>query len=284
MPPGPVNWLYGPARTSSYGYRFTMQNDPLTLELLGPVARMTLNRPKAMNALNLATLAAFERLLPDLATRDETRVLVITGSGAAFCAGADLKEVTDGLRNAPGEQDFLDRARTLFERLAAFPKPVIAALNGVTMAGGLELAMCADLIVAAETAKIGDAHANFGVYPGAGGAAVLPRLVPLNTALYLLFTGKTLSAREMHALGLVCEVHPAETLADATLALAQQIATKSPVALRRMKEVARASADKTRADALLHEQVMLRAHLRSHDFQEGLRAFAEKRAPSFIGR
>lgn len=261
-----------------------MNTDPLTLEVLGPVARLTLNRPKAMNALNLATLAAFERMLPELAAQDEIRVLVITGSGAAFCAGADLKEVTDGLRAAPGEPDFLDRARTLFEQLAAFPKPVIAALNGVTMAGGLELAMCADLIVAAETAQIGDAHANFGVYPGAGGAAVLPRLLPLNMAMYLLFTGKTLSAREMLALGLVCEVHAADKLADATLALAQHIAAKSPAALRRMKQVARASADKTRADALLHEQVMLREHLRSHDFHEGLSAFAEKRAPRFVGR
>lgn len=261
-----------------------MQDTPLLLETFGPVTRLTLNRPKAMNAINLATIAAFEQLLPQLAEQEETRVLVITGSGAAFCAGADLKQVTDGLRCAPGEQDFLDRSRVLFAQLSAFPKPVIAALNGVTMAGGLELAMCADLIVAAETAQIGDAHANFGVYPGGGGAAVLPRLMPLNMALYLLYTGKTLSAREMHALGLVCEVHPDAALADATLALAQQIAAKSPAALRRMKAVARASADKTRADALLHEQVMLREHLRSHDFQEGLRAFAEKRAPSFIGR
>lgn len=261
-----------------------MNTDLLTLEVLGPVVRLTLNRPKAMNALNLATLAAFERMLPELAAQDAVRVLVITGSGSAFCAGADLKEVTDGLRAAPGEPDFLDRARVLFEQLAAFPKPVIAALNGLTMAGGLELAMCADLIVAAESAQIGDAHANFGVYPGAGGAAVLPRLLPLNMAMYLLFTGKTLSAREMLALGLVCEVHAADKLADATLALAQHIAAKSPAALRRMKQVARASADKTRADALLHEQVMLREHLRSHDFHEGLSAFVEKRAPRFIGR
>jgi enoyl-CoA hydratase/carnithine racemase len=261
-----------------------MENDVLILEVSGPVARLTLNRPKAMNALNGAMLTAFERVLCDLADNDEIRVLVLTGMGAAFCAGADLKEVLAGAASAPGERDFLDRARDVFEQIAEFPKPVIAALNGITMAGGLELAMCADILVAARSAQIGDAHANFGVYPGAGGSAVLPRLLPLNTALYLLLTGKTLSAAEMQTHGLVSEVHDDERLTEATLALARQIATKSPIALRRMKEVARASADKSRADALLHEQVMLRQHLRSSDFQEGLRAFAEKRAPQFEGR
>ena len=144
--------------------------------------------------------------------------------------------------------------------------------------------MCADIVIAAESATIGDAHANFGVYPGAGGAAVLPRLIPLNMAMYLLMTGKSLSAAEMKSVGLVCEVHADAELADAALTLAKQIAKKSPIALRRMKEVARASADKTRDDALQHEQVMLRRHMRTFDFQEGLQSFAEKRAPQFQGR
>ena len=261
-----------------------MTQDVLLFETLGPVARLTLNRPKAMNSLNLAILAELERRLGDVARNDELRVLVLTGNGAAFCAGADLKEVLAGAQLGPGESDFLDRANVVFGALRDFPKPVIAALNGVTMAGGLELAMCADVVVAAESATIADAHANFGVYPGAGGAAILPRLIPLNMAMYLLLTGKSLSATEMKACGLVSEVHPDERLADAALALAGHIAKKSPIALRRMKEVARASADKSRDDALLHEQVMLRQHMRSFDFHEGLRAFSEKRAPLFEGR
>jgi len=112
---------------------------------------------------------------------------------------------------------------------------------------------------------------------------VLPRVIPLHAAMYLLYTGRTYTAAQLHALGLICEVHPAETLAEATLALARHIASRSPATLRRMKEVARSSADKTRSDALLHEQVMLRKHLRSHDMAEGLRAFAEKRPPQFTG-
>jgi enoyl-CoA hydratase/carnithine racemase len=261
-----------------------MTDDVLLFEILGPVARLTLNRPQAMNSLNLAILAELDRRLTEIEANGEVRVLVLTGAGAAFCAGADLKEVLAGQQLQPGEADFLDRAHVVFGRLRDFPKPVIAALNGVTMAGGLELAMCADLVVAAQSATIADAHANFGVFPGAGGAAILPRLIPLNMAMYLLLTGKSLSAADMKACGLVCEVHPDEGFADAALALAGHIARKSPVALRRMKEVARASADKTRDDALLHEQVMLRRHLRSHDLHEGLLAFAEKRAPIFQGR
>lgn len=261
-----------------------MNEDVLIQERIGAVARLTLNRPQAMNAINGALLDALGQALPALAADDGVRVLVITGAGPAFCAGADLKEVLGGLAAKPGEPDLLDRASQVYGALAAFPKPVIASLNGATMAGGLELALCADILLAADSARIGDAHANFGVFPGAGGAALLPRVIPLHMAMYLLFSGKSLKASQMQALGLVSEVHADDQLADATLALAQQIAAKSPSALRRMKEVARTSADKSSADALLHEQVMLRQHLRSHDLQEGLRAFAERRAPVFTGR
>ena len=261
-----------------------MDDCAVVFEVLGAVAWLRLNRPKALNALNLDILAELERHLIEIAARDDLRVVALTGNGRAFCAGADLKQVLAGQNAAPGELDFIDRASQVFARLRDLPKPVIAALNGVTMAGGLELAMCADLILAAESATIGDAHANFGVYPGAGGAAILPRLIPLNMAMYLLFTGKSLSATEMKACGLVCEVHADALLAEAVQDLAEEIAAKSPVALRRMKQVARASADHSRAAALLHEQVMFREHLRSQDLQEGLLAFAEHRAPQFIGR
>jgi len=256
----------------------------LLVDTVGTVLRVTLNRPDAMNALTGDMVDGFMQLVQQARDDDAVRVLVITGAGKGFCAGADLKAFDSAQAVERGTPDFLDRTASLFEALTAFPKPVIASLNGITLAGGLELAMCADLIVAADSARIGDAHANFGVFPGGGGAAVLPRIIPLHSAMYLLFTGRTFSAAEMKGLGMVCEVHPAAELAQATLDLAAHIAGRSPVALRRMKEVARASSDKSRSDALLHEQVKLREHLRSWDMAEGLRAFAEKRDPSFIGR
>lgn len=259
-----------------------MNEDVLLLDKQGAVATATLNRPAAMNALNADLIDRLNQVLDEVSADPSIRVLVITGNGAAFCAGADLK---DALKpSLPGEDDFLKRASDVMQRLAALPKPVIVALNGTTMAGGLELAMCADIILAAEEAQIGDSHANFGVYPGAGGAAVLPRLVPLPTAMYLLLTGKTLPARRWYELGFVAEVHPADRLSEAATALAKQLAMRSPSSLRKMKMVARASGDKSRADALLHEQVMLRQHMQSEDFREGLQAFAEKRKPVFSGR
>lgn len=261
-----------------------MSSTALLFETRGPVGWLTLNRPKAMNAINLEMIELFKEYLPRIAADDSIRVLVITGNGPAFCAGVDLKQVLAGCQLPPGESDFLDRlCGKVFSPLRDFPKPVIAALNGITLAGGLETAMCADIVVASQDAEIGDAHANFGVYPGAGGAAVLPRLVPQNVAKYLLYTGKTLTANEMKSYGFVNQAVPAEQLIDTTQNLAELIAQKSPIALRRMKEVANASLDKSRDAALDHEQVMFRKHMRSYDMAEGLRAFSEKRQPEFKG-
>lgn len=262
-----------------------MNAKAVLFEQQGPVAWLRLNRPDALNSLNTDIAERMTQLLPEIAAEKSVRVLVVTGVGRAFCAGADLKDVLAGGELPPGEADFLDRlCGEVFNPLRDFPKPVIAALNGITMAGGLELAMCADLVTAADSAQIGDAHANFGVYPGGGGAAVLPRLVPHNVAKYLLFTGNTLSAEEMWRHGFVNELAAADELEAVTQALAEHVALKSPIALRRMKIVANESLDKSRDDALEHEQAMLRRHMRSYDMEEGLKAFNEKRSPQFEGR
>ena len=184
-----------------------MSEAALLFENRDGVAWLTINRPEAMNSISLEMITLYEEYLEQILGDECIKVVVISGAGKAFCAGADLKQVLDSLDVPPGKPDFLDRlCDRVLNPLRDFPKPVIAALNGITMAGGLETAMCADLVVAAESARIGDAHANFGVYPGAGGAAVLPRIVPHNVAKYLLFTGRTLSAQEMKNYGFVNEV------------------------------------------------------------------------------
>lgn len=261
-----------------------MKNNTILFEQKGPVAWITMNRPEALNAINLAMLDELEELLPKLANDSSIKVLVLTGTGRAFCAGADLKEILESSQLPEGEADFIDRlTERVLNPLRDFPKPVIAALNGITMAGGLETAMCADIVVAAGTAKIGDAHANYGVYPGAGGAAVLARLVPLNVAKYLLFTGETLSAQEMQTYGFVNRVVAAGELEAETQKLAKLIAEKSPIALQRMKIVANEAGDKARDDSLEQEQAMFRRHMRSYDAAEGIKAFSEKRKPKFLG-
>jgi enoyl-CoA hydratase/carnithine racemase len=260
-----------------------MSNAALLYEVDGHVAWLTLNRPEAMNSINLEMVGIYEKILPEITKDDAIRAVVITGKGKAFCAGADLREVLETGSLPAGKPDFLDRVYAVLNTIRDMPKPVIAALNGITMAGGLETALCADIVLAADTARIGDGHANYGVYPGAGGAALLPRVIPHNVAKYLLFTGRMLGAKDLHDYGLVNEVVPAGELGARAQELAEEIAAKSPLALARMKEVANASVGKSRAAALEHEQVMLRKHLRSWDMQEGLKAFAEKRKPRFKG-
>lgn len=179
-----------------------MQYETISFEIRGAGAWITLNRPKDMNAISLEMLDELEAALSECQSNTDIRVVVLTGSGKAFCAGADLKGVMASLKDSEGgKKDFLDRCDDIFGLLRRIGKPVIAALNGLTLAGGLELTMCCDLVFAAENAKIGDAHSNFGVFPGAGGAAVLPRKVGINRAKYLLFTGDFLTAAELEKYG-----------------------------------------------------------------------------------
>jgi enoyl-CoA hydratase len=253
----------------------------------GSVAWITLNRPTEMNSISPAMVDELIDVLAQVAATVELRALVITGAGdRAFCAGADLKAVRAWLDGPMpiGEADFLDRLTTLFAALRAIPKPVIAAVNGFALAGGLEIVMACDLVIAADTATLGDAHSNFGMFPGAGGAAALPRKIGLNRAKYLLFTGDFVSAAEMKTFGLVNEVVIATELASAAQRLAERLVAKSPLVLRKMKEIANRALDQTEAAALRDEMLALRDYLRSADVREGLAAFADKRNPVFRER
>ncbi|MBP0591520.1 enoyl-CoA hydratase/isomerase family protein [Paraburkholderia sp. LEh10] len=252
-----------------------------TKTLVDSVAWLTMDRPSAMNSLNREMATGLTAQLNAWRHDEAVRVVVLTGNGRAFCAGADLIEAAEPPH--PDKREFLDLIVEFFDTLRAFPKPVIAAVNGLALAGGLEVVLASDLVLAAESARLGDAHSNFGAFPGAGGAAILPRKVPANVARYLLFTGDAMSAAELKGYGLVNEVLADAELKPRAQALAERLAKKSPLVLARMKRVANEAADKSAADALRHELLELRNHQRSYDIQEGLRAFAEKREPQFKG-
>jgi enoyl-CoA hydratase/carnithine racemase len=241
---------------------------------------ITLERPNALNSLTPEMVTQFTERLLAWRADPEVRVLAVTGRGRAFCAGADLKNVNSG---EPGSKDLLDVIGVLFNLLRSFPKPVIAAVNGLAFAGGLEIVLACDLVIAAEGARFADAHSNFGVFPGGGGAAILPRKVPANVARYLLFTGDSINAADAKAYGLVNDVVPDTELEARVQALGDRLAKKSPLVLAAMKRVANETADKSAADALLHELLECRNHQRSYDLQEGLKAFSEKREPVFKG-
>ena len=242
---------------------------------------LTMNQPENLNALGFELVAALQQALREAADNDSVRVVILTGNGRAFCAGADLKTMTH--QYAPGETDVLDCIVELFDALRHFPKPVIAAINGIAAAGGTELMLCCDLIYAARSAKVGDAHCNYGIVPGGGGAAILPRILPPPIAKYLLFTGELLAAETLAPYGLFNAVVDDDQLLDTVGTVATVIAGKSLIGLRRTKEVANAALDKTTADAILHERLMSRDQFRSRDYQEGLQAFLEKRTPDFKG-
>ena len=213
--------------------------------------------------------------------------IIALGRGRALCAGADLAFALDSLEET-GRTDallaFVERAGSVLDRVARFPRPVIAAVNGLALAGGLELVLCCDLVVAAESARIGDAHANYGLLPGAGGSVRLPRRIGATRAKRMLFTGDLVPAQELLEAGLVNAVVPDDELETAAMALAEAVSQKSPLSLAAMKKLVAEGDDLPLEEALRLELEALRTHLESYDVREGLTAFREKREPRFEGR
>jgi enoyl-CoA hydratase/carnithine racemase len=268
-----------------------MSLETIVVERRGTVGWITLNRPAALNALSALMLEELGQALQQLADDDGARVVVITGTGRAFCAGADLKASKARLDSAPAADPrdqpavrFVRMAQRLFRRIESLPKPTIAAVNGTAVAGGLELLLACDLVIAAEDAKIGDAHANYGLLPGGGGSVRLARKIGLAQATFLMLTGDLLPARELVACGLINRVVPANAVASGAAELAERLAAKSPLVMQRMKQLINDGVEQPKAVALRNELLMYALHADSYDRREGLSAFAEKRSPVFQGR
>ena len=258
----------------------------LSIERRDAAAWFTLNRPKELNSLCPDLLKALDIGLADMLADQSVRTIVFTGAGRAFCAGADLKflETLPNHERDEATAAFLLTATTLMSRIAASPKPTIAAVNGAAVGGGLELLLACDIIVAARGAPIGDGHANYGLLPGAGSSIRLPRRIGMARAKQLLFTGELLPAERMAEFGLVNEVvEPAELHARAD-AIATAIAAKSPIGLSRMKQIVEHALDMPESAGLALEQALSNLHTTSFDRSEGLAAFRERRKPNFLGR
>lgn len=254
----------------------------LRVERDGAVAVLTIDRPEKRNALSARVRAELIAVLDDLRDDDSIRVLVITGAGdKAFVAGADIGEFA---QRTPLEQRAAMTGRRVFDEVAAYPKPVLAMINGLALGGGCELALACDVRVAADTAKLGQPEINLGIIPGGGGTQRLPRVVGTGQAMRLVLSGEIIDAAEALRIGLVDVVHPAAELRERTLEFARGMAGKSPVALRMAKSAVRAAAEMPLAAGLQYETEAFITCFGSGDRREGVAAFLEKRPPEFTGR
>jgi enoyl-CoA hydratase len=244
---------------------------------------LTIDRPHALNALDVESLTTLRARLLELREDGETRVIVLTGAGErAFAAGADIKHMS-GLDPAAAKE-WGDLGHTVGQLLETSPRPTIAALNGFALGGGCELALACDLRYAARTAKLGQPEINLGIIPGWGGTQRLARVCGLGVAKDLILTGRTVDADEALRLGLVDAVFEPSELMERTLETARLLASKSPVALRAAKVALNHALQGDHVENLGREAGLFGDLFGSEDAKEGLVAFVEKREPRFHGR
>jgi enoyl-CoA hydratase/carnithine racemase len=244
------------------------------------VALVRLNRPEQLNALNTRTRELLSEHFAALGRDRQVRAIVLTGNDKAFAAGADLKEFVA----MDAVDQMLRRAHELWRAIAACPQPVIAAVNGYALGGGCELAMHCDIIVAGESAQFGQPEIRVGIMPGAGGTQRLTRAVGKFQAMKMCLTGKPVGAREALAMGLASEVVPDADVLDTALKMATTIAGMPPLAVLAIKETILAGQDASLEAALLLERKAFQLLFATADQKEGMRAFIEKRRPSFQGK
>ncbi|MBI4503522.1 MAG: enoyl-CoA hydratase/isomerase family protein [Gemmatimonadetes bacterium] len=258
------------------------ESENVLTQIEAHVATLTINRPEKRNALNDATRCQLVSALEELRQNGDVRVVIVTGAGdKAFVAGADIGEFE---ARTSVDQFRVMQGPSVYAALDEFPKPVIAAISGFCLGGGLELAMACDIRIAADTAKLGQPEINLGIIPGGGGTQRLPRLAGLGGALKLLYTGELIDAAEALRLRIVDEVVPGGELLKRARALADSIAQKSPIALQLIKEAVRVSVRTSLDEGLRHEIALFGIAFTSGDKREGVQAFREKRPAKFEGR
>jgi enoyl-CoA hydratase len=253
----------------------------ITYTTAGGIARITLDRPAQLNAISPELLEDLDRACVLVEGDASVRVVTLTAAGRAFCAGADLRAVRELSPDAARWSAFMGLWHRVFDRIEALRVPVIAGVHGLALAGGLELVLVADLVVADEAARLGDQHANFGLVAGGGGSQRLPRLIGARRAKELMLLGGWLGAAEALAWGLVNRVAPAGTVSAVVEEIAATLAAGSASANRTVKALVNRAFDAELGEGLALERRLVALHMRSADAAEGLRAFAEKRKPVF---
>jgi enoyl-CoA hydratase len=260
-----------------------MSTEPVTYERQGSVALLTIDRPKALNALDLATLDCLEQAVNAAASDPDVRTLVFTGAGSrAFVAGGDIADL-NSRQGLAHYLEFGERIHAVFRGIEACDKPTIGAINGWALGGGLELLLCLDIRIAGESAKIGVPEIKLGLFPGAGGSQRLLRQISPCKAKQLMFTGEPIGAREAEALGLINSVVPDHDLASTAMKMATAIAQKSPLVLKLLKRALYDGNEMPLRASLRYEQAMIGLALDSADAHEGCSAFLQKRTPEFRG-
>jgi enoyl-CoA hydratase len=242
------------------------------------IGLITLNRPKALNALSAALIAELEQALDAFEADDGVRVIVVTGSEKAFAAGADIKEMKDRSFSDVYRKDFITVG---WERLSKCRKPTIAAVAGFALGGGSEVALMCDIIIAADTAKFGQPEITIGTIPGAGGTQRWARWVGKSKAMDMILTGRQMGAEEAERAGLVSRVVPAAQLLEETFKVANKIADMSAPIVLIAKEAVNAAYETTLAQGIKFERRLFHSTFATADQKEGMSAFAEKRPPKF---
>ncbi|EAX47963.1 Enoyl-CoA hydratase/isomerase [Thermosinus carboxydivorans Nor1] len=255
----------------------------LLYEFDGGIGIITINRPKALNALNGATMRELNELLDVIAQDPSVKVVIITGSGEkAFVAGADITEMQS--MSAIEGRNWGKLGQAVFDKLENLPQPVIAAVNGFALGGGCELAMACDIRIASDKAKFGQPEVTLGITPGFAGTQRLPRLVGKGRAKELLFTGDMIDAAEAYRIGLVNKVVPPEELMAAAKAMAQKIMSRAPMAVQLCKAAVNEGMDMDLQSAVAYEAEVFGLCFATADQKEGMAAFVEKRKANFTGK
>jgi len=256
-----------------------MKYQTITYEVSEGIATITINRPEVLNALNLQVLDELLMVAGQASQDTSVKVIIITGSGKSFVAGADIKEMMEfGTHQALAFGDLGHSVMLAFETM---DKPVIAAVNGFALGGGLELALACDFIFASTKAKFGQPEVGLGITPGFGGSQRLPRVVGINTARELIFSGEIIDAKRASEIGLVSAVIEPEELMDKVLEKAKQIALKAPIAIASAKRIMNKGCDINLDSALELEKQAFASLFGSDDQTEGMSAFLEKRKADF---